>query len=279
MYDDLLAVTARPEPFEFYTAGELWADEYTSRKMLEFHLNEEVDISSRNSAFIDRSVDWIVDHFGVREGTKIADFGCGPGLYSTRLALAGADVTGIDLSPRSIDYAQGVAQEKGLSVRYVQQDYLQWKSSGKVDLVLMIMCDFCALSPEQRRQLLNTYHNLLYPGGSVLLDVYSIQAFERREEVVIFEKNLMNGFWSPDSYFGFLVTHKYDAEHVVLDKYTIIEADRTRTIYNWLQYFSRESLLSELIEAGFELEGLYANVAGALFGPNTNEFAVVARKK
>jgi trans-aconitate methyltransferase len=54
--------------------------------MLNYHLNEAIDVSSRKLNFIERSVEWIVSHFGVNKNTEIADFGCGPGLYTTRLA-------------------------------------------------------------------------------------------------------------------------------------------------------------------------------------------------
>ena len=65
--------------------------------MLSFRLNEEIDVASREAAFIDRSVDWIASHFNICAGTKIADFGCDPGLYATQLARRQADVTGVDL--------------------------------------------------------------------------------------------------------------------------------------------------------------------------------------
>ncbi len=96
MFEELEKINARPKPFEFYTASDLWTDEHTSEQMLSFHLNEEIDVSSRNAAFIDLSVEWITSHFNVIAGTKIADFGCGPGLYTTRLAQKQAAVTGID---------------------------------------------------------------------------------------------------------------------------------------------------------------------------------------
>jgi len=86
MYKKLKEINSRPYPFQFYTADELWTDEYTSKKMLEYHLNESLDLSSRNKAFIDRSVGWIISHFGVDANTRIADFGCGPGLYTTLFA-------------------------------------------------------------------------------------------------------------------------------------------------------------------------------------------------
>jgi 2-polyprenyl-3-methyl-5-hydroxy-6-metoxy-1,4-benzoquinol methylase len=246
--------------------------------MLSFHLNEEIDASSRNAAFIDRSVEWIASHFSVSVGTKIADFGCGPGLYATMLAQKGADVTGIDFSKRSIQYAQEVATREKHSIQYVNQNYLEFETDGRFHLILMIMCDLCALSPAQRKKMLNKFHTILEAGGSVLLDVYSLTAFAQREETAIYKANLLNGFWSPNKYYGFLNTFKYEREKVVLDKYTLIEADSTRTVYNWLQYFSPEELEREIVDCGFKVEELYSDVAGSPFDSETKEFAVVAKK-
>ena len=246
--------------------------------MLSYHLNEEVDLSSRNTKFIDRSVEWIVDRFNVGEVSKIADFGCGPGLYSTRLARNKANVVGIDFSKRSIQYAEDTASREGLSIKYVNQNYLEFETDDRFDLILMIMCDFCALSPSQRKKMLSKFHTMLAPDGSVLLDVYSLTAFEEREEASIYEANQLNGFWSPNDYYGFLNTFKYDREKVVLDKYTIIEAERIRTIYNWLQYFSHDALKEEFGECGFTVENLYSDVAGSPFDSKSKEFAIVARK-
>jgi 2-polyprenyl-3-methyl-5-hydroxy-6-metoxy-1,4-benzoquinol methylase len=246
--------------------------------MLSFHLNEEVDLSSRNGPFIERSVEWIASHFNVRAGTKIADFGCGPGLYTTRLAKKEADVTGIDFSARSIQYAQDVAAREGLSIDYITQNYLDYESDDRFDLALMIMCDFCVLSPSQRKKMLTNFHTILKPGGAVLLDVNSLKAFEQREEAAVYETNLLDGFWSPNKYYGFLNTFKYEREKVVLDKYTIVEDNRIRTVYNWFQHFSPETVTEEFEGAGLKIEALYSDVAGSPFDPETNEFAVVAKK-
>ena len=151
MYEELKNINTRPEPFEYYTAADLWADEYTSKQMLAYHLNEDIDVSSRKAEFIDRSVEWIASHFSVGEGTRIADFGCGPGLYAARLAKKRADVTGIDFSKNSIQHAQEVATREGLSIHYVNQNYLEFETDDRFDLILMIMCDFCALLIEASR--------------------------------------------------------------------------------------------------------------------------------
>lgn len=278
MFEELEKINARPAPFEFYTADDLWTDEHTSKQMLACHLNEEIDLSSRNAAFIDKSAEWIISHFNIGAGSKVADFGCGPGLYTTRMARENAAVTGIDFSARSIRYASDEALKKGLSIQYIHQNYLEVEIDERFDLILMIMCDFCALSPGQRRHILNTFHTLLAPGGSVLLDVYSLAAFENREETAVYEANLLDGFWSPDKYYGFLNTFKYPNEKVVLDKYTLFEAERTRVVYNWLQYFTADTLKADFQECGFVVEKLYSDVAGSPYRPGTEEFAVVARK-
>ena len=65
MFEEIEKINTRPEPFEFYTADELWTDEYTSQQMLTYHLNEDIDVSSRNINFINRSVAWIISEFKI----------------------------------------------------------------------------------------------------------------------------------------------------------------------------------------------------------------------
>ena len=278
MFEELERINERPKPFQFYTASDLWTDEHTSKQMFSYHLNEAIDVSSRNAEFINRSVEWIVSKFKIGKDSKIADFGCGPGLYATRLAKLGVSVTGIDFSERSIEYAKEVAIREELNISYVNQNYLEFETEDRFDLVLMIMCDFCALSPIQRKGILNKFHKILKPKGSVLLDVYSLSAFDQREEGATYEVNQLNSFWSPNKYYGFLNTFKYNEEKVVLDKYTIVESDLTRQVYNWLQHFAPEDLEKEFVDAGFLIKELHSDVAGTPYDRESNEFAVIAEK-
>lgn len=278
MFEELEKINKRPKPFQYYTASELWTNEHTSMQMLSYHLNETIDVSSRNAEFIDRSVEWIATEFNFSVDFKIVDFGCGPGLYASRLAKLGANVTGIDFSRRSIEYAKNVSARKQLNIKYVNQDYQEFETDERFDLILMIMCDFCALSPTQRGRILNKFNKILKPGGSVILDVYSLSAFEQREEAATCEVNQLDGFWSPDKYYGFLNTFKYDEDKVVVDKYTIVESDQTRQVYNWLQYFSPEKLEAEFKGAGFSIKEFYSDVSGTPYNPESSEFAVLAHK-
>jgi 2-polyprenyl-3-methyl-5-hydroxy-6-metoxy-1,4-benzoquinol methylase len=278
MFEELERINERPEPFQFYTASDLWTDKHTSKQMLSFHLNEAIDVSSRNAEFINRSVRWIATEFSIDKETKIADFGCGPGLYAERLARHGANITGIDFSGRSIKYARDVAAREQLNISYVNQNYLEFETDDRFDLVLMIMCDFCVLSPTQRKGLLSKFHKILKPSGSVLLDVYSLSAFEQKEEAATYEVNQLNGFWSPNKYYGFQNTFKYDEDKVVLDKYTIVEFEHTRQVYNWLQYFAPEDLEREFKKASFSVKEFYSDVAGSPYDQKSSEFAIIANK-
>ena len=278
MYKELNNINRRPKPFEVYTAATLWTDSHIAKKMLEYHLNQDVDAASRKKVFIDASVEWMVSYFNIDESTKICDYGCGPGLYCTQFAEHGASVTGIDFSASSIEYARNIASQKSLDIDYVQRNYLEYETDKKFDLITMIMCDFCALSLSQRKQLLSKFFRYLSKNGSVILDAYTLSAFARREESANYEHNQLNGFWSPNDYYGFVNTFKYENEKVVLDKYTIVEENRTWEVYNWLQYFSRESITEEFEAAGFRIEKYYADIAGKPYDPELSEFAVVAKK-
>jgi len=276
LFTALEALNTRPAPFAFYTAAELWDDEHTSARMLSFHLDEALDRSSRKAPFIQASVDWIIARFALSGDSNLADFGCGPGLYAERLARHGVQVTGIDFSRRSLQYARRVAEEQGLPIRYVHQNYLDFEGPERFDLILMIMCDFCALSPGQRRVMLQKFRSQLKPGGKILLDVYSLAAFERRQEGRSYELDPMGGFWSPNPCYGFQNTFKYEPEAVVLDQYTLVEADRVRTVYNWFQHFSPDSLRAELEVCGLGMTELLGDVAGKPYDAQSDEFAVVA---
>lgn len=151
-------------------------------------------------------------------------------------------------------------------------------SEARFDLIVMIMFDFCVLSPEQRGALLTTFASHLKPDGRIQLDVLSLAAFAQRETAVGYEVHRSGEFWSPVRQHVFTVTHTYDETKVALDKHTIVEEGRVRTVHDWLQYFSPETLAAEFAASGLAIVETYANVAGEPFDPDATEFAVVARR-
>lgn len=60
-------------------------------------------------------------------GQATLDVGCGGGILSEALALHGAQVTGLDLAPNSIEAAKAHAQSHGLSIDYQCVDVASWQ--------------------------------------------------------------------------------------------------------------------------------------------------------
>lgn len=102
LFTRLVEINKRPQLFVRDTVEQLWTEPHRSEQMLRHHLDGSVDVSSRTTAFIEKSVRWISDTFELGPGKSVADLGCGPGLYTNRLALTGAAVVGVDFSARSI---------------------------------------------------------------------------------------------------------------------------------------------------------------------------------
>lgn len=278
MFDILAKINERPKLYGHYTTPLLWNDKHISKKMLDFHLNDQIDLASRNKAFIDQSVDWMVSRFNLGPKTKVCDFGCGPGLYTTSFAKQGAQVTGIDLSERSIQYAQNTAQQEQLKIDYVLQNYLQFSTTQKFHLITMIFLDFCVLSPEQRKIILHQFYQLLEPEGAILLDVCSLNTFSTLNEKRTYEHAAQDGFWSAQPYYAFINSYRYEQEKVFLDKYTIFEEKRTWEILNWLQCFDIDQIKQEFQENGLQIVEYYANVAGEPYHSEALEIAVIAKK-
>lgn len=279
MFKKLEEINRRPDIFELYTANSLWADDYRSKQMLAYHLDENIDVSSRNIKFIERSSSWMTEEFQLGPGRSICDFGCGPGLYASRLARSGAQVTGLDFSENSIRYAREQAAFAGQNIDYIYMNYLDFDRKDQFDLIIMIMCDFCALSPAQRKTLLSIFHKCLKKDGAILLDVYSMTAYAERQEASFYEQNQLDHFWCEEDYYCFVNILKYDRGFVVLDKYNIFQkSGRHEVIYNWLQYFSPTSLEEELKISGFSVKNFFKDVSGHPFLEQNSEFAVVATK-
>ncbi len=277
MFDVLSAFHKRPEPFSRYTVDLLWTDEHISGRMLQTHLDPAVDLASRRPATIDATVGWMDDRLGLA-GKSVTDLGCGPGLYSVRFASRGATVTGLDFSERSIGHALTLVEGRGDRLRFRTADYLKSELPADQDIVCLIYCDLCALSPDQRQLLYGRVRRALKPGGRFVCDVHSTAQFEAREEGATYGRRFMDGFWSADDYFGFLNTILYPDQKLVLDRYLIVERSRIWEVFNWLQYFDPDDLVGELSEAGFESIETVDALTGDAWTGGPREFAVIARR-
>lgn len=278
MYKYLSSFNKKEPVYTDYTTIEMWNDPHISKQMLKFHLNPDVPLASRTKEFIDDSVNWMINKFDINPGIKICDFGCGPGLYTQRFAKTGADITGIDVSENSINYAQKISDDNNLNIKYINQNYLEFTSKEKYDLIIMVFCDFCVLNLSQRKQLLKTFSNSLKPGGKLSLDVFSEKFYADTSEELNYEYNPDGGFWSEDPYHLFSKTFKYQEEKTVLMKFSVIEENGSRLFYNYLKSFNKKNLTEEFIKNGFDNFEFFANVKGDSFSEDQDTICMVCEK-
>ena len=275
MYELLKDISVRPEPFCRYTAMTLWTRPHLAKQMLKFHLNQETDLASHRFENIDRIVRWIDSQLHL-SGKRICDLGCGPGLYTQRFSGTGAEVTGVDFSTNSLEYAKRKAVEEGYSIRYLKADYLSDDLPAGFDIVTLIFTDFCVLSPAQRTTVLGRIREMLNPGGYLVMDALGMGSFVAKEEHTLIENNLMNGFWSGRDYVGIHRAFIYPEEHLSLDRFIIVEPNETWQVFNWFQYFTPESLQAELTAAGFVVDQMVAGLTGETMKDDSDLIGVIA---
>jgi len=267
----------KPEPF---TPGEplFWDDPHISAQMLKWHLNPENDVASRRPETIQKSVSWLIASLGLQAGDSILDLGCGPGLYTARLAERGLRVTGVDYSHRSIEHATEFARQHNLDIRYRYQDYLTLEDENQYDAALLIYGDFCPLSPEQRSRLLGNVHCALKPGGHFVLDVTTPTHRKKHGN-----RNgwyaVETGFWKRRPHLVLEEGFDYPEQSIFLDQAIVIEEGGKVSVYrNWFQDFIRETIASELEAGGFTVKSVWNDLTGTPFSEDTEWIGIVARK-
>ncbi len=263
-----------------FAPGEVqfWTDAHIAGQMLAAHLNPDIDAASRRPETIRRSTDWIVQTLGLQPGDRVLDLGCGPGLYAVRLASHGLNVTGVDFSQNSIDYAVQYARQNGLAIDYRCQDYLGLDDNGCYDAALLIYGDFCPLSPEQRSRLLANVRRALKPGGRFVLDV-STPHLRCREGLKNGWYAVQSGFWKPGPHLVLEQGFTYPDQDIYLDQYIVIEADGKISVYrNWFQDFTAKTLRGELEAGGFAIQSLWGDLTGAPYASEGDWIGVIAGK-
>jgi SAM-dependent methyltransferase len=272
----ILQAQEKPQPFE---PGEpqFWTDPHIASQMLSFHLDPTLDAASRRPETIDRITNWIATSVGLQPGDHILDLGCGPGLYAQRLAQAGFQVTGVDFSQNSIDYALSQAKEKQLPIQYRCQSYLQLDEPAQYSAVLLIYGDFCPLAPQQRAKLLANVRRALKPNGCFILDV-TTPHLRQKDGLKNGWYAAGQGFWKPGPHLVLEQGFAYP-DDLFLDQYIVIEGDGKISVYrNWFQDYTPETIRAELSAGGFEVESLWNDLAGTPYTPDSDWIGIVARK-
>lgn len=273
-----LLFDAECKPPLFSVGEELfWDDPHISKKMLESHLQPTSDGASRNHKTIDQTVEWLVSYINLKEGAKVLDLGCGPGLYCTRLSQRGYKVIGMDYSRNSINYAVNFATENCMDIQYIYQNYLTMDYSCEFDAIFLIYCDFGALSDSNRDILLKRIHKALKPEGVFVFDVFTRFNWGQQSSRNWYVSDA--GFWRPCPNLVLDQTLHYEEENVFLKQYIVIEnSGNTATYKIWDHYYSKETISKLMKEQGYQVQNIWSDLTGKPYEADTTSLGVAVKK-
>lgn len=155
------AERAKIEPQQ---VGRKWWEEMFSEEFL-----RAIPILSPRQ--LEREVNFIDDSLGVANGGRILDLACGAGQHAVELAARSYDLVGFDLSQSQLDWAGGLAQERGQRLQFTHGDMRDLAYTEAFDAIYSWNTSFGFFEEEKNVDVAQRIFRALRPGGRFLLDV------------------------------------------------------------------------------------------------------------
>ena len=210
---------------------------------------------------------FLVEHLGLKAGTRVLDIGCGTGRHTVGLAQRGCKVTGVDLSSGMLAMAQRRADDAGVAVELVHSNAADFRRPDAFDAAICLcegsICLFAAGDdPLTRDQsILENVAASLVPGGGFILNVLSASRHFRMYS----DDDVAAGRFDPIN-----LTEVSEAP-MLLGKDAREAGMRERS-------YTAPELARMLAWAGFDIRGIYGGTAGnwGLRPPLLDEYELMA---
>ncbi len=276
---DLLRRVSPPAP---WAEGDKipWHDPDFSRRMLREHLSQAHDAASRRTFIIDEHVDWIQRVVLNNRSSRILDLGCGPGLYSSRLAQRGHTCVGIDFSPASIEYARATAQSQQLACDYHLDDVRYADYGTGYDLTMFIFGEPNVFRPEDLQRILRKASAALNDGGHILLEVHPLAVVQRLGHQRATWYTLEQGLFSERPHLVLFESFWDEAQSVAIERFYIVDAETYEVTphSSSMQAYTDDQYRYALQIAGFTDITFYSSLTGRPDERQPDLIAIVASK-
>lgn len=279
MYREFLEIIQNEtEKPQLFAPGEpkFWDDPHISKCMLEAHLNPAHDAASRKIETINETIKFWLETGIIKPGMKLLDLGCGPGLYAQRLASAGVQVVGLDISEGSIEYAKNQAKLLGLNIDYRHMNFFDMNFDNEFDCVIQVYGELCVFSDASRDCLLNKIHTALKKDGLFIFDV-STRNLRKKDRLSTNWYICDSGFWHAGKHLVLEQGFDYPENDVWLDQYTVIREDDVKVYRNWFHDYSEKTIRSVLVDNSFLVNSIWNDLAGSAYEENGDWIGIVAK--
>jgi SAM-dependent methyltransferase len=158
----------------------------------------------RNQEEAQAFIDALLAHLHPKPHARLLDLACGKGRHAVYLSQHGYDVTGVDLSPESIAYAQHYAHEH---LRFHVHDMRNPLRSGPFDFIFNLFTSFGYFAEQTENVVaLRSAAAALRPGGKMVIDFMNTERTLR--ELVLQEEKTVSGI-------TFHITRHLDEDFIV----------------------------------------------------------------
>ena len=209
----------------------------------------------------EQQVEFIVEELGLGEGARVLDLACGRGRISIGLAQRGMLVTGLDLSPRSLELAQADADAAGVEIDFVRRDMRELDAEGEFEAVVNVFTSFgyFPTQAEDERVLANVARSLV-PGGRFLLEMVNTIAIAKQFVEADWDELEDGTLWLQRRRYDQL-TGRHEAT------WTFVRPDGSRSeLRHSLRGYTPAELVAMLERAGLEVDGSWGSWEGDELG-------------
>jgi SAM-dependent methyltransferase len=243
-----------------------WYDGFFEREWLDY-----LSLPSDHEVTL-RQVDFLVERLALEPRASVLDVGCGRGRHSVELARRGFRVTGIDLSPRSLELARAAAAEAEVEVEFRRVDMRELDYDSAFDGAFNVFTSFGYFEEDaENERALHGIARALRPGGRFLIDIINPIALAR-----VYREREWREFDD-----GSLLTEQRWQDQLTGrggGTWTFIHRDGTRSVLEHsVRFYAPWELRSMLERAGLEAERAWGSFDGTDLGDGTRTI-LLARK-
>lgn len=224
-----------------------------------------------------RQVDFIIEKLELKGNEKILDLACGFGRHLLELARRGYQVTGVDITPEYIAYAEKQAQTEKLNAHFICSDIRDVKFENEFDLVLNMADGAVGYleNDEENKKIFGVISRALKHGGKHFMDIMNRSYAETHFPCKLWDAGekcltLSNFEWNSET--KTLIYGQLDYPYgKALPKPEMTEGSPIRL-------YSLDEIKAILSSFGMTVCGSYADFYGKPSSDNDIQLMVVSRK-
>ena len=210
----------------------------------------------------------LIQHLKPSPNANMLDLACGRGRHAKLLHEHGFRVTGVDLSPASIEYAQQFASE---SLQFEVHDMRNTLCSNVYDYVFNLFTSFGYFDSDyENLRAIDTMATALNRGGMLVLDYLNAGLIANQKQIT--EDKTIDGLQ--------FTIRRYIAEKHVIKDIVVSCADGVSHFSEQVELLQKDDFERYFSDVGLGIEACFGDYDLNLYNPATSSRLIfIARKK